>query len=95
MSMSSMLIDMKMHDMQHDVDDDWLSSSEAAALLPATSAPTLLRWAKSGKVEATRLPSGRYLFRRSAILALLEPVSQEDRAQLRDVPIPGLGRAGR
>lgn len=90
-----MLTDMKMHDMQHDVDDDWLSSSEAAALLPATSAPTLLRWAKSGKVEATRLPSGRYLFRRSAISALLEPVSQEDRAQLRDVPIPGLGRAGR
>ena len=95
MSMSSMLIDMTMHDMQHDVDDDWLSSSEAAALLPATSAPTLLRWAKSGKVEATRLPSGRYLFRRSAILTLLEPVAQEGRTQLRDVPIPGLGRAGR
>ena len=95
MLMPRMLIGMKVHDMQHDVDDDWLSSSDAAALLPATSAPTLLRWAKSGKVEATRLPSGRYLFRRSAILALLEPVSQEDRTQLRDVPIPGLGRAGR
>ena len=93
--MLSMLIGMKVHDMQHDVDDDWLSSSAAAALLPATSAPTLLRWAKSGKVEAMRLPSGRYLFRRSAILALLEPVSPAGREQARDVPIPGLGRAGR
>lgn len=86
---------MKVRDMQHDVDDDWLSSSAAAALLPATSAPTLLRWAKSGKVEAMRLPSGRYLFRRSAILALLEPVSPAGREQARGVPIPGLGRAGR
>lgn len=86
---------MKVHDMQHDVDDDWLSSSAAAALLPATSAPTLLRWAKSGKVEAMRLPSGRYLFRRSAILALLEPVSPAGREQARDVPISSLGRAGR
>ena len=93
--MSSTLIGMKVHDMQHDVDDDWLSSSAAAALLPATSAPTLLRWAKSGKVEAMRLPSGRYLFRRSAILALLEPVSPEGSERARDVPIPGLGRAGR
>ena len=95
MLMSSTLIGMKVHDMQHDVDDDWLSSSAAAALLPATSAPTLLRWAKSGKVEAMRLPSGRYLFRRSAILALLEPVSPEGSERARDVPIPGLGRAGR
>lgn len=82
-----MVIGMMMQEVQQSGDDEWLTSKEAAALLPMTSAPTLIRWAKSGKVEATRLPSGRYLFRRSTIGDLLKPAGVAV-----DRPLPGPGR---
>ena len=93
-----MVADMKMHDVQRVDEGEWLSSAQAAAMLPATTAPTLVRWAKAGNVPHVRLPSGRYMFRRSDIEALLEPVVG-DRASgsggVGAAMLPGLGKAGR
>ena len=67
-------------------------------MLPATTAPTLVRWAKAGNVPHVRLPSGRYMFRRSDIEALLEPVGGDrasDSGGAGAATLPGLGKAGR
>ena len=55
--------------------DDLLSPREAAALIPGTTAATLRRWARAGKVPAVVLPSKRMLFRREDVLALLTPTT--------------------
>lgn len=93
-----MVAGMKMHYMQPVDEGEWLSSAQAASMLPATTAPTLVRWAKAGNVPHVRLPSGRYMFRRSDIEALLEPVGG-DRAPHGGsggaAVLPGLGKAGR
>ena len=75
--------------------DELLSARAASEIVPGVGYQSLLRWAKAGDVPHVRLPNGRVFFRRSDIEALLEPVSTEGRGQARDVPIPGLGRAGR
>lgn len=75
--------------------DELLSARAASEMVPGVGYQSLLRWAKAGDVPHVRLPNGRVFFRRSDIEALLEPVSIEKRSQARDVPIPGLGRAGR
>ncbi len=50
-----------------------MTTQEAAKLLPRTSAATLARWARDGDVPVTKLrPSGRMLFLRSDIEALVE-----------------------
>ena len=97
-----MVADMKMHDVQPVDEGEWLSSAQAAAMLPATTAPTLVRWAKAGNVPHVRLPSGRYMFRRSDIEVLLEPVGGDAQAVPRGAEepggpatLPGLGKAGR
>ncbi len=78
---------MIVHDIHKSEDgEELLSTKEAAELLPQTSAATLARWAREGKVPVVRLPSGRMFFRREDIEALLvpttesaeEPVSEED-----------------
>ena len=95
-----MVADMKMHDVQPVDEGEWLSSAQAAAMLPATTAPTLVRWAKAGNVPHVRLPSGRYMFRRSDIEVLLEPVggdrAPDSGAEESEGPatLPGLGKAG-
>lgn len=56
--------------------DEYLTPQEAAALLPQTSAHTVLRWAKTGRVPYVELPAGRRprkFFRRKDIEALLKP----------------------
>ena len=93
-----MVADMKMHDVQPVDEGEWLSSSQAAAMLPATTAPTLVRWAKAGNVPHVRLPSGRYMFRRSDIEVLLEPIVGDralDSSAEGPATLPGLGPAGR
>ena len=50
-----------------------LQTPEAAALL-GVSDETLRRWVGAGKIRYVKLPSGRMRFRRSDVLALLEPV---------------------
>lgn len=90
-----------MHDMQLIGEGEWLSSAQAAALLPATTAPTLVRWAKARDVPHVRLPSGRYVFKRSDTEALLGP-SGGDRAPDSGAEDPegaavlsGMGKIGR
>ena len=81
---------MMMHDMHKSGGDELLSAASAATLLPQTSASTLLRWARTGKVPYIRLPSGRVFFRRADVEALLEPVEVgEDLGPFGD-PLPGL-----
>lgn len=55
---------------------DLLSASEVASMLPDTSAQTVLRWAKQGRLPFVEMPSGRRgrkYFRREDIEALLTP----------------------
>ena len=78
------------------IDSHLLKPREAAELIPGCSYQSLLRWAREGKVPFIRLPSGRILFRREDILALLAPVEPDvpvgadggDAAL--DVPFPAL-----
>lgn len=42
-------------------------------MLPQTSAQTVLRWARDGRLPTVTLPSGRRFFRREDIEALLTP----------------------
>lgn len=53
--------------------DPMLTTGEAAKLL-AVSDETLRRWTKEGLVRHVRMPSGRVRYRRSDVLAVLEPV---------------------
>lgn len=55
---------------------DYLSAAEAAALLPSTSAQTVLRWAKDGLLPYIELPGSRArrkFFLREDIEQLLTP----------------------
>lgn len=54
-------------------EDELLSAREASELLPRTSPQVLLRWARTGKMPAVTLPSGRRFFRRSDVEAILQP----------------------
>lgn len=54
--------------------EELLDIKAAAALLPSTSAVTLRRWVRAGKVAYVELPGGRLWFRREDILALMKPI---------------------
>lgn len=78
---------------------DLLTAAQAAALLPDTSAPTVLRWAKDGRLPFIELPGGvrsRKYFRRADIEALLKPRvagrARDGVGRSPDDPIPGQGR---
>lgn len=58
---------------------DLLTPADAAALL-GCSGETLRRWAKDGVVRHVKLPSGRRLFYRADIEALLTPVEPDKAA---------------
>ena len=72
----------------------FVTSREASELTGVASARTFQRWAKAGKVRSIVLPSGRRVFRRADIEAILEPkevsagVDEVDR--MVDQPLPGL-----
>lgn len=54
-------------------DNELLTAKEAAELIPHTSHQTVLLWARKGDIPSIVLPSGRRLFRRKDIEALLRP----------------------
>lgn len=56
--------------------DQWLSLSEASALL-GVHASTLRRWADDGRVPCQRTPGGHRRFNRRSLLELLERPSSE------------------
>lgn len=87
---------MSMHHVNDFESVELLSPSAAAKLLPETSAATLQRWARQGKLPVVKMPSGRLYFSRAVIQALLDPVvlSEDVRSEVtetNDVPLPGLG----
>lgn len=62
---------------QNSENDVYLTASQAAKLLPATSAATLRRWARNGDVPVTRLPSKQMRFRLGDIKNLLAAMKGE------------------
>ena len=71
-----------------------ISAGEAAKLV-GVSPDTLRRWAKSGRVRHVVTPSRRILFDPADIEAMYTTVDPECESSMSDVPLPGLGRAGR
>ena len=71
-----------------------LTSGEAARLV-GVSPDTLRRWAKSGRVRHVVTPSRRILFDPADIEAVYRTVDPDSESSVPDVPLPGLGRAGR
>lgn len=71
-----------------------LTSGEAAKLV-GVSPDTLRRWAKSGRVRHVVTPSRRILFDPADIEAIYRTVDPDREPSVSDVPLPGLGRAGR
>lgn len=63
---------MNVHHMQVD-DDEALTPSQAASLLPNTSVDSIRRWIRSGALPAQKLPNGRYFVRRGDVEVLLSP----------------------
>ena len=63
---------MNVRHMQVD-DDEALTPSQAASLLPNTSVDSIRRWIRSGALPAQKLPNGRYFVRRGDVEALLSP----------------------
>ena len=71
-----------------------LTSGEAARLV-GVSPDTLRRWAKLGRVRHVVTPSRRILFDPADIEAVYRTVDPDSESSVPDVPLPGLGRAGR
>lgn len=76
-----------------------LTTKEAAALLPGMTYARLMRLAKQGDIPSIQYGAGsRRFFRLSDLLEYARASGVEigdHSAHLQDVPIPGLGRAGR
>ena len=71
-----------------------ISAGEAAKLV-GVSPDTLRRWAKAGRVRHVVTPSRRILFDPADIEAMYRTVDPDREPSVSDVPLPGLGRAGR
>lgn len=79
--------------------EDLLSAAEVATQYPPLSRAMLWRWARTGKIPAVELPSGRRLFNRTDIEMLLRPTMEsagESQARKEagssessDQPLPG------
>ena len=76
-----------------------LTAKEAAALLPGMTYARLLRLATLGEIPSIQYGAGARRFFRIVDLAEYARASgvelSDSIGQARDVPIPGLGRAGR
>ena len=72
-----------------------LISSGEAAKLAGVSPDTLRRWAKAGRVRHVVTPSRRILFDPAGIEAMYRTVDPDRESSVSDVPLPGLGGAGR
>ena len=71
-----------------------ISAGEAAELV-GVSPDTLRRWAKAGRVRHVVTPSRRILFDPADIEAMYRTVDPDRESSVSDVPLPGLGGAGR
>ena len=65
-----------MHHMQASGKNEYLTATQAAALLPDTSSATVLRWARTGKIPVVELPGGRKFFLKSDIERILTPTTE-------------------
>lgn len=71
-------------------DDEAMTPSQAASLLPNTSVDSIRRWIRSGALPAQKLPNGRYFVRRGDVEALLSPVGPSV-SGVEGVELPGQG----
>lgn len=76
-----------------------LTAKEAAALLPGMTYARLMRLAKQGEIPSIQYGAGARRFFRVVDLAEYARASgvelPDPIGQAQDIPIPGLGRAGR
>lgn len=87
----------------HSVQPDELLKTGEVAQRYSVAASTVRRWVAAGRLPATQLPSGQLRFSARAVEAAMRELNAEsdsafdDRTSqsLSDVPLPGLGRAGR
>lgn len=79
--------------------DELLKTGEVAQRY-SVAASTVRRWVAAGRLPATQLPSGQLRFSARAVEAAMRELNAESAGEprsrsLSDVPLPGLGRAGR
>ena len=84
----------------HSVQPDELPKTGEVAQRYSVAASTVRRWVAAGRLPATQLPSGQLRFSARAVEAAMRELNAESAGEprsrsLSDVPLPGLGRAGR
>lgn len=84
----------------HMVQPDELLKTGEVAQRYSVAASTVRRWVAAGRLPATQLPSGQLRFSARAVEAAMRELNAESAGEprsrsLSDVPLPGLGRAGR
>ena len=84
----------------HSVQSDELLKTGEVAQRYSVAASTVRRWVAAGRLPATQLPSGQLRFSARAVEAAMRELNAESAGKprarsLSDVPLPGLGRAGR
>ena len=84
----------------HMVQPDELLKTGEVAQRYSVAASTVRRWVAAGRLPATQLPSGQLRFSARAVEAAMRELNAESAGESRsrslsDVPLPGLGGAGR
>ena len=84
----------------HMVQPDELLKTGEVAQRYSVAASTVRRWVAAGRLPATQLPSGQLRFSARAVEAAMRELNAESAGEPRsqslpDVPLPGLGGAGR
>ena len=84
----------------HSVQPDELLKTGEVAQRYSVAASTVRRWVAAGRLPATQLPSGQLRFSARAVEAAMRELNAESAGEprsrsLSDVPLPGLGRAGK
>lgn len=73
------MTDMTTGDAEQTNGEVWLTSKEAAELLPNVSRCSVQAWAASGKIDGVvRLPSGRYRIPKSSLEELLNGIPPQE-----------------
>lgn len=69
-----------------------ITAAQAVEMIPFVNKAQLLRWARTGKIPAVRLPSNRVLFKKTDIEALLSPVilSEENSSSSNKPSLPSV-----